>query len=253
MEPVGLRHPLDVVVRVLACDFACDVSCFTRNGVFIREAREISGRRRFPFRPRSLYLVTLGTGVVISCSADRLHWAQSTLAGLGRDDLFSAAGMWYLHEYVSLEGQYLCGPELKYVCARKDLKVARPPKGVKVELLARDEILKLYDTTEFYNALMYDADSPRPDVLAAVASVGEQIVGMAGASADSDELWQVGVDIDVAHRGRGLGRALVSRVTAAVLDHDKVPYYTTAIGNVPSSTLATRVGYRPAWTEIYAC
>jgi predicted GNAT family acetyltransferase len=74
---------------------------------------------------------------------------------------------------------------------------------------------------------------------------------VAGASADSDDLWQIGVKVQDAYQGQGIGKALVSRVTAAILAAGKVPYYCTWVGNVLSSNTALSLGYRLAWTEVY--
>ena len=51
----------------------------------------------------------------------------------------------------------------------------------------------------------------------------QTVIGIAGASADSDELWQIGVDVLPKYQGRCIGKALVSELTAAVLAAGKVP------------------------------
>jgi beta-phosphoglucomutase-like phosphatase (HAD superfamily) len=55
-----------------------------------------------------------------------------------------------------------------------------------------------------------------------------------------------------AARGAGIGRALVGRLTEAVLDAGRVPYYSTAVSNLRSRAVALGLGYWPAWTELYA-
>ena len=52
--------------------------------------------------------------------------------------------------------------------------------------------------------------------------------------------------------GGGIGRALVGRLTAAVFDRGRVPYYSTTVANLRSRDLAIGVGYWPAWTDLYA-
>jgi predicted GNAT family acetyltransferase len=75
---------------------------------------------------------------------------------------------------------------------------------------------------------------------------------VAGASADCEELWQIGVDVVEGQRGRGIGRAIVGRLTAEVLARGRVPYYSTVVSNLRSSRLALGLGYRLAWVELYA-
>jgi predicted GNAT family acetyltransferase len=89
-------------------------------------------------------------------------------------------------------------------------------------------------------------------MLATVARLGGAVVGIAGASADSDQLWQIGVDVRPGQRGRGIGTALVSQLTEAILAEGKVPYYSTLVSNLASTNLALSVGYWMAWTDVYA-
>ena len=77
-----------------------------------------------------------------------------------------------------------------------------------------------------------------------------RIVGVAGAVADCEALWHVGVD--VVEGGRGVGRAVVARLTAEVLARRCVPYYSTTVSNLRSSRLALGLGYRLAWVELHA-
>lgn len=74
----------------------------------------------------------------------------------------------------------------------------------------------------------------------------------AGVKADSDAMWQIGVDVIAPEHGRGVGRALVGRLTELILDRGKIPYYSPAASNIRSRTVATSLGYWPAWTELYA-
>jgi hypothetical protein len=77
-------------------------------------------------------------------------------------------------------------------------------------------------------------------------------MGMAAASADSETLWQIGIDVLPSFRGLGLGTALVSLLTAEVLRRDKVPFYGTAGSHFHSQNIAINAGYFPAWAELYS-
>ena len=94
-------------------------------------------------------------------------------------------------------------------------------------------------------------DSARPEVLAAVAYDQEQIVGIACVSADSQTMWQIGVDVRPAYRGNGIGVKLVNMLTIETLARGVVPYYTTDIANISSQKVAVKSGYLPAWTHCF--
>jgi hypothetical protein len=104
----------------------------------------------------------------------------------------------------------------------------------------------------FGHALSYLTDSPRPDQVAAVARIGGEVVGIAGASADCETMWQIGVDVVAGQRRRGIGRAIVGRVTREVLARGRLPYYSTLVSNLGSSRLALALGSRLRWVEVYA-
>jgi hypothetical protein len=81
---------LRIVRKILTADFACEERCFDAEGVFIFEAKEVAGCRRFPLPEKSLFVVTMGRGVVVSCNADRMQWVVENLSHLTRGDILSS-------------------------------------------------------------------------------------------------------------------------------------------------------------------
>jgi hypothetical protein len=243
---------LATVRAVLAADLACREEDLLASEVRVVLAEERPGRRRFARGTRVLIIATMGDGAVVSCDAGRVAWARRELGQLDRNRLFSAPTTARIAARVEREGQMLAGPDLKLVCAREDLRPAAVPAGVEVEVVGGSAVVGLYRHEGFRHALGYLADSPRPDMLAAVARRGDRVVGVAGASADCEELWQIGVDVVPGERGRGVGRAVVGRLTGEVLARGQVPYYSTVVSNLRSSQLALGLGYRLAWVELYA-
>lgn len=246
------RDVLQAIRRVLAADCACEEHDLLDEGIVVTEARELPGRRRYPFPSRPLLVVTMGAGVVVSCDRERVEWARANLSHLRRDELFGAITIGRMAAEVERGGQYLVGPVLKYACSQRDLRPADAPPGIEIISVEGDEIVDLYKHKGFEDALSYRTDTPRPDVMATVAMRAGEICGIAGASADSEELWQIGVGVVEAMRGRGVGRALVGRLTAGVLDAGKVPHYSTTVSNLRSRAVAISLGYWPAWTELHA-
>ena len=74
---------------------------------------------------------------------------------------------------------------------------------------------------------------------------------VAAASTDSDALWQIGIDVQSKHSGRGLGAVLTSRVASAVLTHGKVPFYGSRVDNIASRRTAHSAGFYPSWVAVY--
>lgn len=89
-----------------------------------------------------------------------------------------------------------------------------------------------------------------PDVIGVAAFRDGEILGMAGASADSDAFWQIGIDVLPEARGLGIGRILVTRIRDEILMRDRVPYYGTAMSHSLSQNVAIGSGFRAAWAEL---
>jgi GNAT superfamily N-acetyltransferase len=243
---------LRVIRAALSASCACDEADLAVESVAVVEARELPGRLRFPPQRIPLLVVTMGAGVVVSAHPERLAWLREMLGGLGRDDVFTAATIAELGRRVEREGQRLVGPHLKCACSRRDLRPCRPPGDVEIELAEGAGVPRLYRHRGFGEALAYAVGDARPDVIATVATRDGEVMGIAAASADSEELWQIGVEVAAPARGGGVGRALVSRLMEGVLSAGKLPYYPTVVSNLRSRALAAGLGYWPAWTEMYA-
>ncbi|MGH2458800.1 MAG: GNAT family N-acetyltransferase [Chloroflexota bacterium] len=240
----------EVVRAVLAADCACSEQAFVDEGVVVVPWEERAGRRRFPVRSPRLTIVTLGAGVVVSCDAAWVEWLRECLQRLDRDAVFSVETIALLARVVAPDGRATGRLDLKHVCVGAELRVADAPDDVEIAVVDDAGIPRLYRYTGFRNALSYRIDTPRPDVVATVATRAGEILGIAAASADCDRLWQIGVDVVAAAGGRGIGRALVSRLTREVLRRGRIPYYSTTVSNLRSRGLAQSVGYRPCWVEL---
>lgn len=90
------------------------------------------------------------------------------------------------------------------------------------------------------------------DVLAVGAYDGDTLVGLAGCSADCEDMYQIGVDVLPDYRRQGIASALTSRLSLEILRLGKVPFYCAAWCNLKSVRNAIKCGFRPAWVELTA-
>ena len=79
------RGVLRAIRTVLATDCACTEQDFLKDGVVVTHAKELAGRRRFPFPARPLLVFTMGAGVVLSAHPERAAWLQTNLGHLDRE------------------------------------------------------------------------------------------------------------------------------------------------------------------------
>ncbi|MDR0839569.1 MAG: GNAT family N-acetyltransferase [Oscillospiraceae bacterium] len=120
-----------------------------------------------------------------------------------------------------------------------------------VRWFEESDLAPFYGDARFSNVLQPAPNPRRPDVLAVASYDGEAITGNAGASADTPEMWQIGVDVLPEYRGRGLGAYLVSLLKNEILRRGKLPYYGTTSGNLASRNVARAAGFFPAWLESF--
>ena len=82
------------------------------------------------------------------------------------------------------------------------------------------------------------------------AIIDHEIVGMAGASADSPSFWQIGINVNKNFEGRYIATGLVSILKADILQKGFVPYYGTSFSNLASQHVAAKAGFEVAWVEL---
>ena len=78
----------------------------------------------------------------------------------------------------------------------------------------------------------------------------DEVIGLAGCSADCDSMRQIGIDVLPEYRRKGIAAALTSQLAVEIIKREKVPFYCCAWCNLASARNAVKSGFRPAWTEI---
>lgn len=228
---------LTIVRRQLAVDMNCKEEDFLLDGVTFCRSAINDGRRMFTRQTPYVEAASMGRGIVVSADALIMEKVKSVLAGKARDDLFFAP--------------FFYGHSLYYIPDATAINAFPVPDGYALRIVEGEDVFGLYEAPGFRNALSYDRNHPRPDVIAACAIKAGKIVGMAGASEDSKTMWQVGIDVLPEYRNRGLACCLVSRLAQIILERGIVPYYGTASSNIASQSVAHRSGFMPAWMCTY--
>ena len=182
-----------------------------------------------------------------------MPWVNGLFRNVQPDDAFGAELLG--ESAMRLRGcsSRLNGPQLCHVTSGEDWRPAPAlSAGYAVEIGGK-ELLESVDQSHFPNARIASISvrQGRDVPVAAVAIHCEEVVGVATFSTDSDFLWQIGIDVAGGHRGKGLGAALASQATSAVLDNGRVPYYSTSVANITSRRTAQSAGFYPCWTSVY--
>ena len=125
-------------------------------------------------------------------------------------------------------------------------------KDYSVKWFYGDEIHQFYGDERFPNAISSEYKPERPDRIVVCAYDGEEIMGMAGCSEDAPHWQQIGIDVILKYRSKGVGTYLVTLLKNKIMEHGDIPFYGTSVSNYHSWNIALNCGFKPTWLEIGA-
>ena len=128
-------------------------------------------------------------------------------------------------------------------------KLKRLECNYELRVLQKADFENLY-CDKWSNAIC--EESKDRDVLAVGAYDKGKLIGLAGCSADCENMYQIGVDVLPEYRRKGVASALTSNLAVEILALGKVPFYCAAWSNVKSVRNAIKCGFYPAWVELTA-
>lgn len=234
---INKKLMMDSVYNQLAIDYNCSPDDFLKEGLIFTEAKQIEGRRPFPWITPRLEMVTMGNGIVINASKDILPFVYQQLEGKTKYDALNMPFVYGVYPYFL--------PDLDKIT------LLSRNKDFEYVIVEKDEIQKLYEFKDFNYALQYDINSQHPEMVAVIAKFKDTVVGIASATAECKTMWQISVDVLSPYRGNKLATILVNTLTLEVLNRGYIPYYFTDCSNVISLRVAVQAGYLPAWSHCF--
>ena len=246
----------------LARDYCCDAADIYSSDNIFSEYRQIEGQRRFKGQEKCPLKIAVVNGKL-------LFTGRREIVEECRKRYENASGKWFMdiekfRELDSILSRYGCKlksahpfylpTELSEQAVRKDTTDKTVDSMIKEDFnLVRytgDEILQFKGDDRWCEAFCFEDNTP--DVLAVAAVSDGEIIGMAGASADSDDFWQLGINVVQEAEGRHVGTSLVSELTKDILRCGKIPYYGTGMSHIASQRVAAAAGYDVFWFELLA-
>ncbi len=231
----------------LAIDYNCDPGDFDQEETVLTLPAANPGRRRYISGTHFLSMVTLGGNAVISADEQIHPFLKEFAAGRPGFWLFEHENLLSLEAELSRCGRHLWQTHHMFL-PRTELLGWRP--DFPVRWYQEGEMEAFYGDERFPNAICQPKDPGRPDTLAVAAVIGGETAGLAGCSADTETMWQIGVDVGKKYRGRGVGAMLVGLLKDESLRRGRLPFYGTSLSNLHSWNIALNCGFFPAWVEI---
>ena len=236
---------LHVAMEQSAEDINCHMGDFMKSENVVVPFRLGKNARKYLKEPIIADFVSYGNNVVASVSEDVRNIVTEYVNKYTFYHLFETPNMHWLDDRLDSYGYRICFMAEYYL---PDLNKLRPLScDYELRILGPQDFQNLY-LPEWSNALC--KDRRQLDVLGVGAYEGGKLVGLAGCSADCEEMWQIGVDVLPEYRRRGIACALTSRLAHEILERNKVPFYCSAWSNIRSMRNAIKSGFLPAWVEM---
>ena len=273
----------EILCRQLAIDYCCRPEDVTDRQNHFTEHAFLEGRRRFREPSECVLKIAVINGKLLFCGREAIvSWCRETYADTGSEWFFEAKNMRRLNDRLHADGYQIAMmhpfylPGTQAAAERAGLTGMEVPADIKdtadtkvtSDTKVTDET-KAAAGTEKYGLRWYhgaeieqfrDDDRFReaftfleeaPDVIGVAAVKDGNIAGMAGASADSPAMWQIGINVVPGMRNAGVGRMLVTRLKNEILRQGILPYYGTGFSHIASQKVALGAGFVPAWAELF--
>lgn len=238
---------LQIAKAQLALDYNCKLSDFEKEKNTIVENKLIEGRRIYDSDGCFFRILCFGGRAIINTSPIIMPWCEEKLLNSDAAWIFQYPKLRGIdkklqefgHEIADIHHYYLPNPNVPCI---------EPIASVK--WYENEEILQFKGDDRFKEAFAFDEN--HPDVLGVAAFDGDNIMGMAGASADSKDMWQIGINVLPEYRSRGIGTNLSTLLKNEILKRGKIPFYGTAGSHFYSQNIAVNAGFFPTWAELYS-
>ena len=240
---------IELAIQQCAIDFNCNAADFKKDKNIIVTPKNLDDRRYFISGEFFFRMVTFGGNAVISADEKIQPWLREYIKDKTGHELFEEPHQRVIDSKLIKYNKPLWSTTHSYLPNMDAISVKQISD---VKWFEQDDILPLYEDDRFHNAIQYKIKPNRPDVLVVASYDNGEITGMAGASADSQMLWQIGIDVLLNHRSEGLGTYLVTLLKNEITKRGYIPYYSTSQSNIYSQNIARNTGFFPAWVEAYS-
>lgn len=241
------RQILETAITQSAVDSSCKKTDFSSGKNITVISKQNENARKYLSLPFILDITSYGSGVVASVSEDYYDIADRYINSYTPYHLFETPNMHVLSAELRKKDADICFMAEYWLPKPENIPDADCPYNLRI--LTPQDFADLYKD-EWSNALC--RERAHLDKIAVGAYDKEKLIALAGASADCDTMWQIGIDVLPEYRNRGIACALTSRLAKEILHLGKVPFYCCAWSNIASARNAVKSGFVPAWAEITA-
>lgn len=238
---------LKIAISQSATDSSCSPDDFTNGKKTVVISKKQDKARAYLELPHYLDITSYGRGIVASTRPELYDIALEYISSYTEYHCFETPNLHVLSQKIRPFGLDICFMAEYWLPSLE--RLSEHPCDFKLKVLKKGQFENLYKD-EWSNALC--EKRRHLDMLCIGAYDGDRLVGLSGASADCESMWQIGIDVLPDFRRMGIAKALTARLALEILELGKVPFYCCAWSNVASARNAVSSGFSPAYVQISA-
>ena len=236
----------DILRKQLSLDYCCTEEDVESSLNVFTLYEPLEGRRRYRndlVRPLSICAVN--GKLMFTGEEELIEWCRENYADTGSEWFFEFGNLKKLETQLNEKGYKI---KMAHPFFISDELSFLPDDGMQIMIFHQEEIERFRGDERWDEAYVFAEEAP--DVIGAAAIVGGEIVGMAGASADSPTMRQIGINVLPEYRNKGIAVRLVTVLKNLVLQDGYLPFYGTSFSHIASQRVALAAGFRCAWVEL---
>lgn len=235
----------EILARQLAVDFCCTEEMVKNRENVFTEYEKQEGRRIFKEAECFLKVASVNGKILASGKEEIIRWLKEKCKDVN--------GAWFM-EFGTLRSldeklrEFGCHIDMAHPFYIAEKITPVDTKGYEIKMYVGEELEQFRGDERFDEAFIFE-DLPKDEIGIAAIRDGE-ILGMAGATSDSETMWQIGVNVMPRAEGKGIGTMLVTLMKNEILRRGKLPFYGTSMSHIASQKVAAGAGFIPAWAEL---
>ncbi len=244
------KEMLDIAIKQSAIDFNCKKEDLLDKEDKIVIHNLLANRKLYYKEKLFFSAIHYGAGKVIATNQEFFKEVKDMMEDFHGFRLFDMPQVSFINEKLKAYGKCMTHFADYYLFDPK--KEVEINQSLDIHLVENDDVFELFQYPGFINAMSYKEDNPQKDIIATYYKEDNEMIGIAAASTDALDMWQIGIDVLDGHRYKGIGKTLVNHLAKAIINRGKVPFYCTSWSNIGSRQTALSSGFRPAWVEMAA-
>ncbi|WP_167959060.1 GNAT family N-acetyltransferase [Anaerosporobacter faecicola] len=231
-----------IVEEQFAIDYNCTVEDFQNADTIVTLKTNNAEARKFE-QDSPLSILSYRGKLVITASEELLPWCQEVLKKhLSAEWCMDAGSLIRIDKKLN---EFNCEIDQAHLFFLP--KYDQEDSRYEIHMMSKEEIAELEDDERIDEAFLYE--DYIEDVLGAkIVDEHNQILAVAGATNNSNRMWEMGVNSFV--DGKGYGQSTILALKNEILKLGKVPFYGTAMSHLASQSVAMKAGMTVGFTEL---